>query len=265
MPRRKQELTPEEKLQQEKQSQLNEIQREIPFVNEPSYYFQIGDKVRYGNFQQSIVDEILYEGKAYGLKCTTTWNDHGDTYDYEAYRTVTWVEIRPLTNGDTHFAENQDIRMNFYSSTVDSLLNKYYHFGIDFDPVYQRDYIWDDTDKELLIDSIFKNIDIGKYAFIHLSNAEWHKRGFSYEILDGKQRLSTIIQFYENKLAYKGKFYNDLSWQDQHVFRNHPVSVADVDEIDKQTTLRYFLMLNRTGKVMDESHLKRVEQLLKEM
>lgn len=46
---KKKELTIEEKLAQEKQNALNKIERELAYINEPSYYFKIGDKVRYGN------------------------------------------------------------------------------------------------------------------------------------------------------------------------------------------------------------------------
>ena len=142
---------------------------------------------------------------------------------------------------------------------------KQYGFGIDFDPDYQRGYVWNDTDKELLLDSVFKNIDIGKFVLIHLSDEEWHERGLGYEILDGKQRLSTLIEFYENKLTYKGKYYNDLSRKDKRAFTEHQVAVAEVREMDKQTVLKYFLMLNRTGKSMDESHLIEVEKMLNNM
>ena len=91
------------------------------------------------------------------------------------------------------------------------------------------------------------------------------ERNLGYEILDGKQRLSTLIEFYENKLAYKGKYFNDLSGKDKGVFRNHMVSVAEVNETDKKTVLKYFLMLNRTGKAMDKTHLKVVEDMLSEL
>ena len=87
----------------------------------------------------------------------------------------------------------------------------------------------------------------------------------SYEILDGKQRLSTFIEFYENKLAYKGKYYNDLSGIDKKAFTEHQVAVAEVRETDKKTVLKYFLMLNRAGKSMDESHLAEVERMLDSM
>ncbi len=100
---------------------------------------------------------------------------------------------------------------------------------------------------------------------IHLSDDEWTERGFGYEILDGKQRLSTLIQFYENKITYKGKYYNDLSGMDKRAFTEHQVAIAEVRETDKKTVLKYFLMLNRTGKSMDESHLSEVEKMLKNM
>lgn len=157
------------------------------------------------------------------------------------------------------------MKLYFINSNIESLIHKHYYFGVDFNPDYQRGYVWTQEDKELLLDSIFKNIDIGKFVFIRLSDAEWMKRNFGYEILDGKQRLSTLIEFYENKLSYKGKYFNDLSGKDKGVFRNHMVSVAEVNETDKKTVLKYFLMLNRTGKAMDETHLKAVEDMLSEL
>ncbi len=144
-------------------------------------------------------------------------------------------------------------------------MHYHYNFGIDFNPDYQRGYVWDDTDKVLLLDSIFKNIDIGKFVLIHLSDSEWVERGFGYEILDGKQRLSALIEFYENKLAYKGKYFNDLSKKDKRTFTDHQIAVAEVRETDKKMVLKYFLMLNRTGKSMDESHLIEVEKMLHSM
>ena len=262
---KKKELTVEEKLAQEKQSALNNIERELAYINEPSYHFNLGDKVRYGNLKESIIDEILYDGKVYGLKCIATNNNYGHPYDYETYKVVSWTEIRPLEHGDTSFAENQDVKLYFNNSHIESLIHKHYHFGIDFNPDYQRGYVWTQEDKELLLDSVFKNIDIGKFVLIHLSDYEYFERGKSYEILDGKQRLSTLIEFYENRFPYKGKYYNDLSYKDKRTFNHLTISVANVHETDKKTVLKYFLMLNRTGRSMDKTHLEKIEQMLNNM
>ena len=48
-------------------------------------------------------------------------------------------------------------------------------------------------------------------------------------------------------------------------FTEHQVAVAEVRETDEKTVLKYFLMLNRTGKSMDESHLEEVEKMLSSM
>ena len=74
--------------------------------------------------------------------------------------------------------------------------------------------------------------------------------------------ISTLIEFYENRFPYRGKFYNDLSNTDKRVFNNHTVSVGEVREPNRKTVLKHFLMLNRTGKAMDEKHLKKVEEML---
>lgn len=256
------EMTLEERLEHEKKLHLSHIQRQIPFINKPTYFFNIGDSVRLGRLKEAIVDEIMLDGKIYGLKCVATNENYGKPYDYETYRVCSWTDIRPVNNGDTQFAKNDDVRLDFYNSTVESIMSKHYHFGVDFDPEYQRGYVWTDKDKELLLDSIFNNIDIGKFVFIHLDDREWSERGVGYEILDGKQRLSTLIEYYENRFPYHGKYYNDLSGYDKYRFKSHHVSVADVRESDKKTILKYFLMLNRTGKVMDEDHLAMIEKML---
>lgn len=260
------ELTTEEKLEREKQIGISHIQMEVPHINEPSYNFNIGDKVAYGSMKSAVVDDILYDGKVYGLRCIATEYNYGNPYDHEVYRIATWTEVRPCgCGGDTDFARNQDIKLYYNNSTVESLIRKHYFFGVNFEPDYQRGYVWSQEDKELLLDSVFNNIDIGKFVFIQLPDRLYEEGKYTYEILDGKQRLSTLIEFYENKLAYKGKYFNDLSGKDKGVFMRHDVSYAEVAESDRKTVLKYFLMLNRTGKVMDKEHLKAVEDMLKEL
>ena len=74
---KKKELTIEEKFQREKENGLKNIEREIPFINEPSYFFNVGDKVSYGALKESVVEEVLYNGKVYVLteKPDSTFQD----------------------------------------------------------------------------------------------------------------------------------------------------------------------------------------------
>ena len=261
----KKELTIEEKLEIEKQRGLDNIEEEKIHFNEPTYEFKIGDRGVYGALKESIVDYISDDKKVYGLKCIATDNNYGNPYDYETYRVCGWHEIRPITHGTTNFGSNQDVRINFINSEIESLIHKYYSFGVNMNPDYQRDYVWGLSDKQLLIDSIFNNIDIGKFAFIHLDYKKWDEAGYGYEILDGKQRLNAIIEFYENRFPYKGVYYNDLSGRDKRIFKNHSIVQGEVSETERKDVLKYFLMLNRTGRVMDQEHLDKVEKMYQEL
>lgn len=111
---------------------------------------------------------------------------------------------------------------------IESLLLKHLSEfgGIDFMPPYQREYVWTDSDKEQLLDSIFMGSDIGKFTVRVLDDVEWFERQLSYEIIDGKQRLMTLLNFYLNRFPYKGFYYNGLSAKDRRTFLDHTISWA---------------------------------------
>lgn len=254
-------LTPEEIRVASIKQGLEDIEREKPFINPPTYKFTVGDKVSYGAIRDCTIEEIYEDGLYYLLRGVVTNRNYGNPYDSIEYRVASWTSIRPIENKNSNLAKNQGIRLNYCNSTIESLIHRYYHFGVDMNPEYQRDYVWEDNDKVYLIDSIFNNIDIGKFVFIHISDEQWLKTRIGYEILDGKQRLSTLIEFYENRFPYQGYYYNDLSAADKRIFKEHNVVYADVRETDKKTVYQYFLMLNRCGKQMDKSQLELVEKL----
>ena len=223
------------------------------YIGEPTYSFVVGDKVAYGGMKTAEVVEVLSDGKMYGMICT-----HNDTRNSETvtcYRVAPWYAVRPLKQGTTNFTKNEDVRLYFNNATIDSLIHKHLYFGVNFEPDYQRGYVWTDKDKEYLLDSVFANIDIGKFVFVALDQVD----DYAYEILDGKQRLSTLIDFYQNRIPYKGIYFNDLSFKDRRTFLEHSVMYCDIANVDENTKLRHFVMLNRAGKVMDEEHLREVE------
>lgn len=66
-------------------------------------------------------------------------------------------------------------------------------------PPYQRNGdIWSLEKKQLLIDSIINRYDIPKLYFHRYDRTESRKSGKTYAIIDGRQRLETIIHFIEN-------------------------------------------------------------------
>ena len=68
-----------------------------------------------------------------------------------------------------------------------------YIYRIDLDADYQREKIWSRENREELIDSIVKNIDIPKLYLAETKDDE----SFDFECIDGKQRMSTLLSFFK--------------------------------------------------------------------
>ena len=240
----------ERKLTSEEEFELKKINEESVYYNEPAYEFEIGDHIRYGYDSTAIVSYISQDKKIYGVM-----HEKSNCINFFG-----WQELRSVEHSNTNFVRNKDMRIDFNTTEISNILTAYYHFGVDMNPDYQRGYVWETEDKELLIDSIFNNIGIGKITLVRLLNGDC-----GYEILDGKQRLNTLVEFYENRFPYKGYYYNDLSNIDQAHFIHYGISVGYITYADKKTILKYFLMLNRTGKTMDKKQLDKVEKMLEEV
>jgi hypothetical protein len=64
-------------------------------------------------------------------------------------------------------------------------------------PEYQRRLVWDDARRSLFIESLLLNVPIPP-VFLY----EWDLS--RYEVMDGQQRLNSIVDFFENGFALRG-------------------------------------------------------------
>lgn len=193
-------------------------------AGKPSYRFTVGDKVQVGHLLNCVVDEALEGGYMYLIRSGA----NSDNYSCWA-----WTNVRPLDDDkDTHFAKRNSAlsRLHYSNRSMYSLLSFQYLFGVDFNPDYQRGSVWDDEDREKLLDSIFMGREIGRFVFKQLPFTRTSNDGNYYEIVDGKQRMLTLLAFYENRFPYKGVFYNDLSAQDKNWFMDASIGVAEIDQ-----------------------------------
>jgi hypothetical protein len=268
MVKKKIEKTPEQIKQEKKQRIQDLLDRELKElrernISEPTYKFNIGDKVRLGGLEDVCVEQVLDDNKIYLIDYTKIDHNYGRPIRHEHQkRYVRWTDVRKIHgNMESDFIRNIDLRMRFSQQTINSLFVKTHFFGVDFEPEYQRDFVWTLEDKIALIDSIFENVEIGKFVFISL---DYEKKN-GYEILDGKQRLKTLLDFYEDRFQYGGKYFSDLSIGEQDFFLNYPVSIAETrDELTREQKLRYFLKLNKHGHVMAKEQLDKVRRMLDE-
>jgi len=137
---------------------------------------------------------------------------------------------------------------------------------IDMKPAYQREgRLWSRADKAFLIDSILNGYDIPKIymADFTVGVVNLNKKGLPYAIIDGKQRLEAIFDFYAGdlvlddefvfqekpKLKLAGTGYPDLTKNHPEVadtFNTWPLSVVHVVTDEQEKIDELFVRLNRS-------------------
>lgn len=248
--RNKTEIVPET-YEQYRERSIKELSSHIKFISEPTYIFAVGDVVQAGGLERPTVFEVIEGGKIYGIesiKGEKKW--------------FYWTSVRKIVDKtENEYGKRDDMFLQYYQTPLYSLLHKLYYSGVDFNPYYQRPLEWKIQDKEELIDSIFNSIDIGKFVFVFKGYSD----SYMDEVLDGKQRLNTIKEYYEDRFPYKGKYFSDLSIKDKDHFTNFKVNVAETDELTEEQKLRYFIKLNTTGKIMNKAHLEQVKEKYKQI
>lgn len=95
---------------------------------------------------------------------------------------------------DTAFRLNQE-RNDFFLPQVQDFVRQ--RKWINLRPEYQRRLVWDDEKRSLFLESLLLNVPVPP-VFLY----EWDLS--RYEVMDGQQRLNSIVDFYENLYALRG-------------------------------------------------------------
>ena len=136
---------------------------------------------------------------------------------------------------------------------------------------YQRPLCWSLKDKQLLLESIYNNVDCGK---IVVRNRGWEelrklqKEGHELawkDVVDGVQRINAIKSFMDGEYPdLHGNYFEDLSDQAQRRLTNN--QLISYSELPEKTTdeevLKQFLRLNFSGVPQSQEHLDYIKSLL---
>lgn len=234
-----------------------------PNVSPSNYPYRVGELVRYGNRPDCRVEEILKDGKLIHISSHDRGEVYGKPYD-NARRLpilVWWMELEPIMPEEhTQFARPR-IHTEYTQTSLDSLIQTIYHRGLIDSPTYQRDYVWTLDNKQKLVQSIMDRADIGKFLFLEYPYPEYR-----LEVVDGKQRLNAIREFYEGRFPFKGKTWFQFSRGDKHAFGDIMTQSAklDAEKVSKADVLWLFLSINTGGVPQTEEHVAKAKRLYEE-
>lgn len=137
---------------------------------------------------------------------------------------------------------------------------------------YQRGLVWSLEQKQMLIESIYNHVEIGKFVFRKRS-FDWVEKRIKAgkiehtafaDLVDGKQRYSAIVEFVEGKFPdLHGNYFNDLSGEAQRQFKGYRhLTYVELDEkTTDEDTLAVFLAINFTGVPMSKEHIDYVRTI----
>lgn len=133
---------------------------------------------------------------------------------------------------------------------------------LDLDPPYQRRSVWTLKDKRFFIDTILNDYPAPP-VFLHKSlNEQGHP---TFHVVDGKQRLQTILEFHANKIRIPDNFadvslqkkrWNDLQRETKEKFWNYVLIVEMLPSVNEATIRDTFERINRNSRKLERQEIR---------
>lgn len=176
------------------------------------------------------------------------------------------------------FRKNLPIRiqMNMWNGRLDKFAEDI-NAGrkeIDFDVMLQkgialqRPFVWTLKQKQELIFSILKGVKIANFTVV-LYTPTKEERQNVIKVIDGKQRLSTILAYYNNQFPIEVEgveyYYSTLPEDCKYVIASFDLNFDQTyeyydDRISDKTLVAWFEQINFAGTKQDEEHLASLKQ-----
>lgn len=168
--------------------------------------------------------------------------------------------------------ERRMVSFDSYDMTVRQIYEMFIEGAIYVPPEYQRQFVWDKQRSSQLIESIFLGIPVPSLFMATNSDSTW-------EIVDGVQRMSTLIHFMagtdaellkrvnrdtvlsieglEKVTELNGQLYSSLPKSLQLLFQTRPIRVTVLnDKSDTNVRFDLFERLNTGGVLLTNQEIR---------
>lgn len=133
---------------------------------------------------------------------------------------------------------------------------------VDFDPSYQRGYVWTFEQKVAYLEYILKGGPSGRDIFWNCPGWICGNEG-PLEIVDGKQRINAVLEFLSGKLPVFGHRYSEYSDHPHILVARFSWYVNNLE--DPLEVVKWYLDMNTGGSIHTEKDLEPAYKRLAEL
>ena len=115
-------------------------------------------------------------------------------------------------------------------------------------PKYQREFVYKDEKREVVIDTIMKNFPLNVMYWIKNSDD-------SFELLDGQQRTISIAQYFKGEFSFEKKYFHNLTNDEKESFLNYKLMIYICKGTDSEK-LNWFKTINIAGEKLTDQEMR---------
>ena len=143
------------------------------------------------------------------------------------------ISIRELTEG---YIDNQEDGVRGYGGKLD------------IRPPYQREFVYNDTQRDAVIDTVTKGFPLNMMYWAVRDDG-------NYEIIDGQQRTVSICQYVKGDFSFEMRYFHNLQTDESEAILNYKLMVYFC-EGEPSEKLQWFKTINIAGAELKDQELR---------
>jgi hypothetical protein len=132
--------------------------------------------------------------------------------------------------------------------------------SLEISPKFQRRAVWLEKERALLLDTVLNRLPFPEVYILVETNSESGKQ--NYAVVDGQQRITSILKFIENGFAlpsndtWQGQYFRDLDPSTKGVFWDYKVVVRFLRQTNDEEIRGLFTKLNTNNIALNDQELR---------